>query len=84
MDLESIGREIAERRKAARLSQSALAAIAHVKLPTLKALEQGRASEFGFAKLLRILTALGLELELRAANRGRPTLDTLRNEQADD
>jgi len=84
MDLESIGREVAARRKTARLSQSALAAMAHVSLPTLKALEQGRASEFGFAKLLRILTALGLELELREANRGRPTLDTLRSEQADD
>ena len=84
MDLESIGRDIAERRKAARLSQSVLAAKAHVSLPTVKALEQGRASEFGFAKLLRILSALGLEIELREANRGRPTLDTLRSEQADD
>ena len=84
MDLSSIGRHIAERRKASRLSQATLAARAHVSLPGLKALEQGRASEFGFAKLQRIVTALGLEFELREANRGRPTLDTLRSEQADD
>jgi len=84
MELNSLGQTIAERRKAAKLTQSALAGLARVSLPTLKSLEQGRAAELGFSKLLRILTALGLELELREANRGRPTLDTLRSEDSDD
>ncbi|HTV16451.1 MAG TPA: helix-turn-helix domain-containing protein [Acidobacteriaceae bacterium] len=84
MDLTSLGPTIAERRKTAKLTQSALAELARVSVPTLKALEQGRAAELGFSKLLRILTALGLELELREANRGRPTLDTLRSEASDD
>jgi HTH-type transcriptional regulator / antitoxin HipB len=84
MDLPSLGQSIAARRKSAKLTQASLAALARVSLPTLKALEQGRASELGFAKLLRILTPLGLELELKEANRGRPTLDTLRSEDSDD
>jgi transcriptional regulator with XRE-family HTH domain len=84
MDLASLGQTIAERRKSARLTQSALAALAHVSLPTLKAFEQGRTAELGFAKITRILAVLGLDLELKEANRGRPTLETLRSEAGDD
>jgi transcriptional regulator with XRE-family HTH domain len=84
MDLLSLGREIATRRKAARITQAALAAQAHVSVPTVKALEQGRMAELGFARVNRILAAVGLDLELREANRGRPTLDTLRSEDRDD
>jgi transcriptional regulator with XRE-family HTH domain len=84
MELDSLGQSIASRRKAASLTQSGLAALAHVSLPTLKALEQGRTSEIGLSKVLRILAALGLDLELREANRGRPTLETLRSEDGDD
>jgi transcriptional regulator with XRE-family HTH domain len=84
MDLTSLGRAVAERRKAAKLTQAALAAQAHVSLPTLKALEQGRTPELGFSRVVRILAAAGLELELREANRGRPTLETLRSEDSDD
>lgn len=84
MELHSLGQTIAQRRKSARLTQAALAVLAHVSLPTLKALEQGRTAELGFSKVLRILAALGLELDLREANQGRPTLESLRNEDSAD
>ncbi|HTX42908.1 MAG TPA: XRE family transcriptional regulator [Acidobacteriaceae bacterium] len=84
MDLDSIRLEIAARRKAAGLSQADLAERAHVALPTLKALEQGRLAELGFARIVRILAALGLQLELREASRSRPTLESLRRETGDD
>jgi transcriptional regulator with XRE-family HTH domain len=80
MDLIFLGRMVAEHRRAAELSQATLAARAHVSLPTLKAFEQGRTPELGFAKILRILTVLGLEVEVREANLGRPTLESLRRE----
>lgn len=84
MDLDFIRDAIIARRKAGGLSQAALAERARVSLPTLKALEQGRLAEVGFSKITRILAALGLELEVRGANRGRPTLETLRSEAGDD
>jgi transcriptional regulator with XRE-family HTH domain len=84
MDLISIGEEIARRRKAARMTQARLAALAHVSLPTIKALEQGRLAELGFGRINRIIAALGLDLELRETNRGRPTLEMLRREATDD
>ncbi|MGB9144934.1 MAG: helix-turn-helix transcriptional regulator [Acidobacteriaceae bacterium] len=83
MDLDYLRQQIAVRRKAAGLSQAALAARSHVSLPTLKALEQGRLTELGFSRVARILAALGLELELRDANHSRPTLDSLRQEAGD-
>ena len=84
MDLAALARIIAERRRTAGLSQSALAARAHVSLPTLKVFEQGRTPELGFSKIVRILTALGLEIEIREANLGRPTLESLRREDDHD
>jgi transcriptional regulator with XRE-family HTH domain len=84
MELPEIRAAIISRRKQARWTQGLLAQRAHVSLPTLRALEQGKIAEIGFAKLNRILTALGLDLELREANRGRPTLESLRNEESDD
>lgn len=84
MNLDGIRSIIRSRRKQAKLTQAALASQARVSLPTLRALEQGQIAEIGFAKLERILGVLGLDLELREANRGRPTLDTLRSEESDD
>jgi transcriptional regulator with XRE-family HTH domain len=83
MGLEEIRAEIIVRRKQAHLTQAALAARAHISLPTLRALEQGRIVEIGFSKILRILTALGLDLEIREANSGRPTLESLRREDSE-
>lgn len=84
LDLTSIGQEIAGRRKQLKLSQAALARNAGISRATLEALENGRARELGFAKLTKLLAALGLELKLQAARSHRPTLDELLQEDRDD
>jgi transcriptional regulator with XRE-family HTH domain len=83
-DLASLGAQIAERRKALKLSQMALARRAGISRATLDALENGRAGELGFSKVTRLLAALGLELKLQAAGSQRPTLDELLQEDRDD
>jgi transcriptional regulator with XRE-family HTH domain len=84
LDLISIATQIAERRKKLKLSQSALARKAGISRATLEALENGRAGELGFAKVTKLLAALGLELKLQAASSHRPTLDELLEEDRDD
>ena len=84
LDLISIGGQIAERRKALKLSQTELARKAGVSRATLDALENGRAGELGFSKVTKLLAALGLELKLQAAGSHRPTLDELTQEERDD
>ena len=84
LDLTSIGKEIAEYRKKRKLSQGALAGNAGISRATLEALENGRAGELGFAKLTKLLAALGLELKLQEAGSHRPTLDELLREDLDD
>ena len=75
--LLDIAEQIAKRRKAAGLSRSELAKRSLVSRSTLEALENGRIGELGYAKVNKILTALGLELKLQEANFSRPTLDEL-------
>jgi transcriptional regulator with XRE-family HTH domain len=82
--LHTIGSEVASRRKALGFSQSQLAHKAGVSRATLEALENGRSGELGFSKVANILAALGLELKLQEANRQRPTLDELLEEDHDD
>jgi len=84
LDLQSIGSQIASRRKGLGLSQSALAVKAGVSRATLEALENGRSGELGFSKVANILAALGLELKLQEANLQRPTLDELLEENRND
>jgi len=84
LDLISIGAQIAERRKKLKLTQAELARKASISRATLDALENGRAGELGFAKLTKLLAALGLELKLQAARSHRPTLDELLQENCDD
>jgi len=84
LDLSSISNATRTRRKQLGLRQSDLARMAQISLPTLKVFEQGKRHELGFAKVVRILTALGLELRLQDVNQGRPTLDQLRDEVDDD
>jgi transcriptional regulator with XRE-family HTH domain len=83
LDLITIGQLIAERRRSLKLSQMALARKALISRATLEALESGRAGELGFAKITKLLAALGLELKLQASSH-RPTLDELLNEDRDD
>jgi hypothetical protein len=51
---------------------------------TLDALENGRMGELGYSKITNILTALGMELNLRKASACRPTLEELMEEGRDD
>ena len=84
LTLLSIGSEIATKRRALELSQSALAQKAGISRATLDALENGRSGEIGFTKITKILSTLGLELKLQQANLQRPTLDELLEEDRDD
>lgn len=84
LDLPTIGIELAGRRKALRLRQSDIAVRAGVSRATLDALENGRLGELGFAKVARILAAVGLDLRLAEAGPRRPTLEELMAEAAHD
>ena len=75
--LVDIAEEIAKQRKAVGLSRAELAKRALVSRSTLEALENGRIGELGYAKVNRILTALGMEFKLQEMNHSRPTLDEL-------
>jgi transcriptional regulator with XRE-family HTH domain len=84
LDLISLGNQIGEHRRRLKLSQAELSRKAGLSRATLDALENGRAGEVGFAKLTRLLAALGLELTLRPASSQRPTLDELIEEDRND
>ncbi len=84
LTLATIGAELAKRRKALRLRQNDVAARAGVSRTTLDALENGRIAELGFAKVARILAAVGLDLRLAEAGPRRPTLEELMAEAEHD
>lgn len=84
LGLTEIGRRIAPARKKRQLTQTALANRAGVSRPTIDLLENGRATEIGYSKLVRILAAVGLELSLQAIAPERPTLDDLLKEDSGD
>jgi len=67
--LGEIGQRIASARKQNRYSQTELARKAGVSRATVDLLENGRAREIGYSKLIRMLAAVGLELSLQAAAR---------------
>ena len=83
LSLDDIGRVIAVERHKVRLSQTGLARRAQVSRPTIERLENGRASDLGYSKLVRILATLGLELRLHELTPARPTLDDLLREDSD-
>jgi transcriptional regulator with XRE-family HTH domain len=84
LPLSSIAEQIAGKRKAMGLTQTALAKKARISRATLDALENGRLGELGYSKVTNLLTALGLELKLQDASARRPTLEELMNEESDD
>lgn len=84
LTLSSIAARIAARRKALGISQAALAKRAGIGRSTLDALENGRLGELGLSKILRLLSALGLEFQLQDAAGHRPTLDELLEEDRND
>lgn len=65
MRLHEIGRLIAERRRERGLTLQALATAAGVGRSTLAALERGKLSELGFAKVERLCEVVGLKIEVR-------------------
>lgn len=65
MNLDAIGRLIAQRRRDKGLTLAELATTARVGRSTLAALEHGKLSELGFAKIARICAELDLTLEPR-------------------
>jgi transcriptional regulator with XRE-family HTH domain len=84
LTLSTIGEQIAVRRKSQGLSQAVLAKRAGVGRTTLDALENGRSGELGLSKIIKLLTALGLELSLKESASRRPTFDDLMREENDD
>jgi len=80
MDLQEVGQQIATIRKDKRLTQVQLAALAGLSRATVDAFENGRASDIGTSRLIRILGVLGLELVVRPATQERPTLEELLEE----
>jgi len=84
MMLSSLGEQIAARRRTLGLSQAALAKQAKVGHSTLDALENGRLGELGLSKIIRLLSALGLELKIQETAGRRPTLEDLMEENRDD
>ena len=84
LTLADIGEHVARARKQRKLRQAEVAAKAGVSRSTIDALENGRASEIGYSKLIRILAVLGLELELGPMNAKRPTIEDLLKEQEND
>ena len=84
LNLITLGEQIAARRKALGLTQTALARQAGVGRSTLEALENARLGELGYARITNILAALGLELQLQAVELRRPTLEDLLQEDRED
>jgi transcriptional regulator with XRE-family HTH domain len=81
MDLFDLGELIKKTRRAQKLTQSELVRRAGVSRARLEALENGRISDIGFKKLMRVLNALGLDLRSTQLNDSRPTLEDLLQEE---
>jgi transcriptional regulator with XRE-family HTH domain len=80
LSISSLGPQIASKRKKLGLSQAELARKASVSRATVDALENGRSGELGFSKITKILSALGMGLNLQEEMAPRPTLDELMEE----
>jgi transcriptional regulator with XRE-family HTH domain len=75
MNLQSIGRLIAERRRVKGLTLSQLAVKAKVGRSTLAALESGKLPELGLERVSRLCAALDLVLEARPLHLEAPILE---------
>jgi transcriptional regulator with XRE-family HTH domain len=75
MNLQSMGRLIAEQRRAKGLTLHELAAAAGVGRSTLAALESGKLVELGFNKVARICAAVEFTLEARPLELKAPLME---------
>ena len=78
--LQELGEAVATRRCSLKLQQQAVAAQAGVTAESLSRFERGRTVEFGARKLLAVLAALGMELDVVVTGQAG-TLDELRRER---
>jgi len=74
MNLQTIGRLIAEQRRAKSLTLTQLAAKAEVGRSTLAALEAGKLSELGLERVSRLCAAVDLVLEVRPLELKEPLM----------
>jgi transcriptional regulator with XRE-family HTH domain len=82
MDLFEMGELIRAERKVLGLTQEALAKKVGVSRRTVSQLELGQVSDLGIRKVMALLGALGLELQVTPIRVMRPTLDELQKERA--
>ena len=80
-NLIQIGREIKQARAAKGWTQQALAQKSGTSRARIDALENARAPDIGFKRLLRIMNALDLDLRSTELNLGRPTLEQMIEEE---
>ncbi len=78
--LTELGEAVAQKRRALKLSQSAVASRTGLTRETLVRFERGQLSEFGSRKLLAVLAVLGMELSFVESGMSG-TLDELRRER---
>jgi len=82
MDFEDIGKAIAKERKNQKISQQRLANELWMSRSAISGIENNSIAEIGFRKILRVCSALGLELIIRKKV-GRPTLQQLIEDNRD-
>ena len=75
-----LGEAVAARRRSLGLKQGAVAARAGLTQEVLSRFERGRSAEFGSRKLMAVLAALGLELQVTEMG-SSGSLDELRRER---
>jgi len=78
--LTELGEAVAARRKALRMSQSAVASRSGLPRESLVRFERGQLTEFGSRKLLAVLAVLGWEISFTEVGMSG-TLDELRRER---
>lgn len=80
--LAELGEAVAARRKALKMSQSAVASRSGVTRESLLRFERGQLTEFGSRKLMAVLAVLGLEMNFIEVGMSG-TLDELRRERGE-
>jgi HTH-type transcriptional regulator / antitoxin HipB len=80
MTLRELAPILRQARKQAGLSQAQLARPLGMSRATISALEGGRCTEIGFAKLSALFDLLGLDITV-GRRKSRPTIDDLRGER---
>jgi transcriptional regulator with XRE-family HTH domain len=78
--LSDLGQQFQTLRKAAGKTQAELASAAGLRQEALSRFERGRGNDFSLVKMLRLLQALGLALEVVPVTR-RPTLEAVLDER---